>query len=61
MSVQTPEHPAAPPTWALQRVATAMGQCAESPGRPDAKRMAQKTGMSKSLARRCLIYLATRR
>ncbi|MEF9874636.1 MULTISPECIES: hypothetical protein [Actinomycetes] len=49
--------PAAPPSWAVQRVATVI----ERQGIPvpirDAKRIAQKAGVSKSLARRCIHYM----
>lgn len=51
------EPPAAPPSWAVQRVATVI----ERQGIPvpirDAKRIAQKAGVSKSLARRCIHYM----
>ncbi|WP_141361758.1 hypothetical protein [Glutamicibacter uratoxydans] len=60
MSLQVAE-PAAPPNWAVQRVATVMQrQEASAQSRPDAKRVAQKAGISKSLARRCIVYLAAK-
>ena len=43
------------PKWALQRVAAYLDrQHSSGTGRTDALQLAQRTGLSKSLARRCL-------
>ncbi len=61
MSLQAAPVRTAPPTWAVQRVATVIQRNDTLSGsRPDAKRVAQKAGLSKSLARRCMMYLATK-
>lgn len=49
-----------PPIWALQRVATVLERSPDLAQGRNAKHIAQKTGISKSLARSCIIYLATR-
>jgi hypothetical protein len=46
------------PVWAMQRVATALAsESGNLALRPDALDLARRTGLSKSLARRCLRQL----
>lgn len=61
MSVQAADRAPGPPVWAVQRVATMVEKRTEAAFGLDAKIVAQKTGMSKSLAKRCIIFLAERR
>ncbi len=61
MSMQATDF-SAPPAWAVQRVATVIERSeAAARYRHDAKQVAQKAGVSKSLARRCMMYLAARK
>ncbi|MDI3406428.1 hypothetical protein [Streptomyces cavernicola] len=53
----------APPAWALRRVASALSASGRTTGtqvRADAAELAQRTGLSKSLTRRCLQWLRER-
>ena len=53
MSTTAPARPA-PPAWAVQRVSTVLERHAVR----DPKIVAQKTGLSKSLAKSCMFHLA---
>lgn len=52
---------AAPPVWAVQRVATVIKRSGLPAPIRHAKHIAQKAGVSTSLARRCIYYMNSRR
>lgn len=56
MSTQTPL-----PAWAIQRVAAALDAETRDGGQRTAVELARRTGLSKSLTRRCLSQLRSQR
>jgi hypothetical protein len=53
------QHRSTPPGWAVHRVAGALETEQEAGRRTNTINLARRTGLSKSLARRCLKHLQT--